>query len=86
MNNTGHLHQCDLSVLIPFEAYLMHGKMPETTTNLTYMLNSHLLISFLGRVGLNNSYNLDTLLKKIKHLEDKWLMYHSKLPDEGKYA
>lgn len=79
LKKIGHLHQCDMASLMPFECYMMVRWMPQTTTNETYLLNSKLILSYLARINLNNSFNSDEVDLHIRQMESKWIDYDIKL-------
>jgi pimeloyl-ACP methyl ester carboxylesterase len=77
VKRTGHLHQCDLASLIPFELYILSLKWPQRTTNETYQLHSELLLDFFFRRGFmaKGAAQPEATRAFIAHMKEDWLKY-----------
>lgn len=49
MKKTGHLVQCDLAAVIPFDMFISFGFKPQVEIKERFMLFSHLWIEFLEK-------------------------------------
>lgn len=83
LNETNHGHQCDVLVLIPFEAFLMTGCDSFQTNYIElYILNTQCVLHFLSRAGFANGYEIKDVEEYIAPLRERYLDYVLKEPVE----
>ncbi|TNV79108.1 hypothetical protein FGO68_gene4215 [Halteria grandinella] len=79
VNKTGHLHQCDLAALIPFELFMLARVKPQTTTNETYLMFSQILMDFFFKRGYApEGADRNAVTRFIDNMRDQWLKYDLK--------
>lgn len=84
VKKTGHLHQCDISVVLPLELYLKTDSYLFFDTVSTYFLMSHLWMDFLQKIGLGNRIEVDKVRAFIMKMEKEWIHHDVKYtPDQG---
>ena len=78
INTAFHEDQTDFAILAPLEISFGLMRLPRTDRPQIYFLCTQLMLSFLGRIGFNNTFDLQEVERRIKTLEKKYVRYDLK--------